>query len=74
VQAYKNKSGRSGNAEFELGEDFINGRFANNPKVYSYTYQSVGRHHVESMKNLALNGEGLATYINQHPEVRQGYV
>lgn len=33
---------------------------------YEYDYTRPGREHVDAMKRLAENGQGLATYINQH--------
>jgi len=39
--------------------------------TYLYSHAAPGRDHVASMKKLALAGDGLNTYINQH--VRDNY-
>ena len=39
--------------------------------VYLYTYSSAGTHHIERMKALAMRGDGLNAYINEH--VRKAY-
>jgi hypothetical protein len=38
---------------------------------YSYDATKPGTKHVDAMKRLALAGEGLTTYVNQH--VRENY-
>ncbi len=66
MKTYLNRSGRSGVVEYETGSDSIKVRFIDSSKVYVYTYRSAGVTHVEEMKSLAENGEGLATYIARH--------
>jgi hypothetical protein len=73
VQPYQNLSGNSGIVEFKNRPDFIIVRFSDGD-LYVYNAERIGRDRVEKMKNLAVAGRGLSTYINQHPEVRQGYV
>lgn len=73
MRPYLNRKGDSGIAGFEIGDDFIRIQFLNG-SPYLYTYTSAGRDNVEEMKRLALAGEGLATFISQHPSVRKGYV
>lgn len=70
MQRYKNLSGNSGVEAFELGPGSIRVKFKDG-MVYLYTVRSAGRLHIESMQQLALDGEGLNAYINRH--VRNGY-
>jgi len=73
MQRYRNRSGTSGVREFEIGSDFIVLRWAS-PKLYTYSYESVGKQNVEEMKRLALRGSHLNKFINEHPEIRRGFV
>jgi hypothetical protein len=71
MEVYKNNN--SGITHYEIGEDFITLWFRDKSKSYSYSDSKVGKPHVDRMKALAVLGRGLATYINQHPEVKFGY-
>ena len=51
-----------------FGLQFVGG------KVYEYTAGSVGPTNLKTMKRLADDGEGLTTFINTHPEVKDGYI
>jgi hypothetical protein len=73
VQPYLDRGGNSGVVEFKNLPDFIIVRFGGGD-LYVYTAERIGRDHVEEMKRLAVTGRGLSTYINQHHEVRKGYV
>jgi hypothetical protein len=42
--------------------------------VYFYTSSRISRFHIERMKALAVSGKGLATYINQNPDIRNNAV
>lgn len=70
MQRYGDIDRDSGVTAFELGADFIRVRF-HDGGVYLYTVTRPGRHHVERMKSLALRGDGLNAYINEH--VRDAY-
>ncbi|HXT51923.1 MAG TPA: L-threonylcarbamoyladenylate synthase [Thermoanaerobaculia bacterium] len=70
---YGNLSGKSGVNAYELGPDFIRVEFKSGA-IYLYTYESSGPANVEHMKDLAEKGRGLASFISQHPDVREGYV
>lgn len=65
---YKNLSGRSNVLSFQNGDDYIVVKFATNGKdgcdTYKYTYQSAGSVYVEHMKQLAIEGIGLNSFIN----------
>jgi len=71
MRPYLNLSGDSGIEAWDPGPDFIDVKY--HAKTYRYSYRGVGRGHVERMKELAAGGKGLGTYINQHPEVKNGY-
>jgi hypothetical protein len=73
MRPYGNLSGDSGVLAYELGPTFIRVQFRSGAP-YVYTYESVGRENVERMKELAVAGRGLGTFISQQPEVRFGYV
>jgi hypothetical protein len=67
---YENHDGNSGVESYEIGMDFITVRFRNG-STYRYDRSSPGAEHVHRMKELALAGRGLSTYISQH--VREAY-
>ena len=73
MQPYGNQSGTSGVTAYEIGPDFIQVQF-DSGAPYTYTHESVGRSNVEQMKTLAVAGQGLSTFISQHPLVRDGFV
>ena len=62
---YGNSSGTSGVTAYEIQREAIVVEFRHGGK-YLYDYDTTGREHVEEMKILALEGRGLATYINKH--------
>lgn len=62
---YKNLSRESGVQAFESGPDFIIIQFKTHG-TYLYDHERPGLRHVTRMIELALRGEGLATYINKH--------
>lgn len=67
---YQNKGGDSNIAAFEIGSDFIKVKFNDN-SVYLYTYASAGQQNIEEMKRLAIQGQGLNSFINKN--ARDGY-
>jgi hypothetical protein len=71
MERYQSQSGRpSGVVAYELGEGEIKVQFQGG-SVYLYNEAKPGAEHVAKMKELALAGQGLATYISQ--KVRQNY-
>jgi hypothetical protein len=62
---YKNLRGNSGVRAYKLSAHEIVVYFTNGV-IYSYTYDSAGKKHIEKMKALAKSGKGLATYINKY--------
>lgn len=63
---YENRSGGSGVVSYRLGDDSISIQFLGSDRVYAYTHDSAGEQHVERMKDLAVAGEGLCTYVRRH--------
>lgn len=65
MQPYRDIDGDSGVEAYEIGDDYIAVKFYRTPKLYRYSYGKAGRYHVEQMKMLARNGNGLNSYINR---------
>lgn len=70
MEKYKDLSQNSGVVAFEEGLDFIKVKFRDG-EVYQYDHRHPGKLHVENMKELARQGQGLSTYISQH--VRENF-
>lgn len=64
MERYRNWSGTSGIAAYEIGSDFIRVTFRDTSRTYTYSYRRAGRIHVDTMKALAQRGSGLNKYIN----------
>lgn len=64
MKKYSNRHGHSGVTAYEIGADNIQVRFTDN-RLYTYSYESAGKSHVEKMKALATEGKGLSTYISR---------
>ena len=63
LTSYISRSGKkSGVTGYYSDREFIIVRFTNG-KLYTYSYNSAGQETVEDMKLLALEQEGLSTYI-----------
>lgn len=69
MERYKNSGGNSGIAAYESGDDFIRVEFRDG-SVYLYTYVSTGAGDIEKMKELALAGSGLNSFISRHVKKR----
>ena len=67
---YKNLGGNSGVKAYEIGQDFIKVQFSSD-WVYGYTYEKPGPQKVEHMKQLAVKGQGLNSFIST--TVRDNY-
>jgi hypothetical protein len=65
MKRYANQSRSSGVVAYELGEEFIDVKFVGG-EVYRYTARRPGARDVLHMKELALRGEGLSTFISRH--------
>lgn len=66
MKMYHNNGGNSNVKCYEIGDDYIDVVFYGTAKTYRYSYASAGRHHVEQMKKLAEQGEGLNSYIMKY--------
>lgn len=66
MERYRNSSGNSGVSAYEIGPDYILIKFSGNSRIYRYSYQKAGQHHVETMKRLAQRGSGLNSYVNRY--------
>jgi len=65
--AYRDWDRDSGIVGYEYGSDWIEVEFRSGAqRFYKYTHVSAGQYHVEQMKILADNGDGLNAYINKH--------
>ena len=70
MRDYQNLGNRSGIAAFAIGDDYIDVKF-HSGMTYHYSYASAGADRVEHMKQLALQGQGLCTYISK--EIKELY-
>ena len=71
MKKYADKTGNSGVIAYAVGADAITIQFKHAAELYTYSYASAGKKHVETMKKLAKEGAGLSTYISQN--VSQDY-
>ena len=70
MKRYKNLSGNSAVAAYEIGKDTVKVGFTTN-SVYLYSNQSAGPGNISRMKTLALAGKGLGTFIDAN--VKEGF-
>lgn len=73
MQPYRNLSGRSGIAAYEIGEDFVRVVFRGDPEPYVYSAPQIPPSKIAQMKALALAGRGLASFISRNADVRDAY-
>ena len=73
MQGYANRGGDSGIEAFRIDDDSICIQFFKGGGAYTYTIESVGAEHIENLKRLAIEGEGLNEYLNRNREVYKGY-
>jgi len=71
MQRYADIDHDSGVKGFDIEETSITIYFKNTSRPYIYSYRGAGMQHVQTMKKLALAGDGLNEYINDH--VRKSY-
>lgn len=71
MQKYADTDRDSGVHSFEIDESSITVWFKGTSRPYTYSYNRAGQYHVEQMKRLALAGDGLNEYINDH--VKKSY-
>jgi hypothetical protein len=73
MKPYRNASGGSGVSAYDYGNDWILIKYVNRRRPYEYTLKNVGKANLAAMKRLADTGQGLTTFINTHPSVKNGY-
>jgi hypothetical protein len=66
MQRYADINGDSGVVGYESGNTEITVWFDGTAQSYTYSYASAGQNHVEAMKKLATQGDGLNAYINNN--------
>ena len=66
---YKNLSGKSTVARYESRKDSITIRFTDH-RVYIYTNQTADPENISKMKQLAVAGKGLGTFIDANVKDR----
>ena len=71
MQRYADIDRDSGVMGFDIGDTSITVYFKGTSRPYVYSNRKAGMRHVETMKRLALAGDGLNEYINDH--VRKSY-
>ena len=64
MQRYANLGGDSGVTHFEIGSDCITVRFSDGSE-YEYTNASTGPPWIAEMQRLALEGQGLNSFISR---------
>lgn len=62
---YSNNGGDSGIRSYQIKSDRITVTFSTGSS-YEYTYNSAGSDNIETMKSLAIRGQGLNSFINKH--------
>lgn len=70
MQRYQNLNRNSGVRAFRIESNFIDVQFSDG-SVYRYTYFSTGSGNIEQMKQLAVAGRGLNSFISGY--VRKNY-
>lgn len=60
---YLNIGGNSNVEAYEIGVTYIRVKFFKTAKIYTYSYESAGIENVEYMKQLAIRGNGLNSFI-----------
>jgi len=66
MQRYADINGDSGVVGYEIGDTDITVWFDGAAQSYTYSYASAGQNHIEAMKKLAVQGDGLNAYINNN--------
>jgi hypothetical protein len=70
MERYKNLSGTSGVAAYEISQGSLTVQFRDG-STYLYTDQSAGAGNIQSMQQLAVGGSGLSSFIGR--VVKKGY-
>ena len=65
MQNYKNLGRDSGVSRYQIDQQSIIVEFSTGA-AYEYTYASAGSYNIERMKQLAVDGQGLNSFINSN--------
>lgn len=65
MERYSDIDRDSGVVAYDIGDDFIRVKFSTGA-IYLYNYSSTGSYHIDTMKQLAVRGDGLNAYINDY--------
>jgi hypothetical protein len=65
VKRYANLNGDSGVVAYAIGKDYVDVKFKGKDAVYRYSERSAGKPAVEAMKQFAVAGRGLSTFISK---------
>lgn len=65
MEMYKDAGGNSGIRAYELGYDSVLVQFSDS-STYEYTSDSAGHNNLALMRNLAIQGSGLNSFINRN--------
>lgn len=66
MKRYADINGDSGVVAYEIDDGSITVQFEGTIQLYTYSYASAGQSHIETMKKLAAQGDGLNAYINNN--------
>lgn len=69
MEKYANSRGNSPITHFQIEDDRIIVWFKQG-KSYSYSNNKAGKHHIDKMKILAINGSGLSAYITENVRLK----
>jgi len=72
MKSYRDMKGDSGISAYESGDGWIDVQFKGG-HTYRYRAVDIGSASVRTMQRLAEAGDGLNTYINTHPAVKEGF-
>ena len=72
MRPYRSQGGVGGVIAYDYGADWIKLQFTGG-KSYTYKSIGVGAENIKTMKQLADAGRGLTTFVNTHPNVKNGY-
>jgi hypothetical protein len=65
MREYGSRGGTRGVSHYEIGPNFIRLRFRHDPRVFVYTDKRPGLAKVMVMQHLAVEGEGLTSFVHQ---------
>ncbi|MDP2176302.1 MAG: hypothetical protein Q8K70_10380 [Bacteroidota bacterium] len=63
MQKYQDLTGKSEISHFDIQPEKILIKFNKKAEILIYSYDKVGKNHVENLKKLAISGAGLNRYI-----------